>query len=87
MAIWKVSVKRNFHDGVVKFEPGMEVEFVLNSSSTSPSSVYASKKEYRTAIAQSFISEYGLKCSVEQFAPHFIQTFGQQPKYTILING
>ncbi len=66
MAIWKISAKRKFNNGAVKFEPGMEIEFVLNSNSTSPSSVYSSK-ESRTTIAQSFIDKYGLKCPVEKF--------------------
>lgn len=66
MAIWKISAKRKFNSGVVKFEPGMEVDFILNSNSTSPSSVYSSK-ESRTTIARSFISKYGLDCPVEKF--------------------
>lgn len=66
MAVWKISAKRKFNSGVVRFEPGMEVEFVLNSNSTSPSSVYSSKDSRRT-IAQSFISKYGLECSVDKF--------------------
>lgn len=68
MAIWKISAKRKSNNKAYPFEPGMEVEFVLKSTSTSASSVYASK-ESREAIAQSFINKYGLKCSVEQFAP------------------
>lgn len=66
MAVWKISAKRKFNNGVVAFEPGMEVDFVLNSNSTSPSSVWSNKAN-RTAITQSFISKYGLKCPVEKF--------------------
>lgn len=68
MAIWKISAKRKSNNKAYPIEPGMEVEFVLKSNSTSASSVYASK-ESRESIAQSFISKYGLKCTVEQFAP------------------
>ena len=68
MAIWKISAKRKSNNKAYPFEPGMEVEFVLKSNATSASSVYSSK-ESREAIAQSFISKYSLKCSVEQFAP------------------
>lgn len=67
MAVWKIAAKRKSNNKAYPFEPGMEVEFVLKSTSTSASSVYASQ-ESRQAIAQSFISKYGLKCSVEQFA-------------------
>ena len=66
MAIWRISAKRKSNSKAYPIEPGMEVEFVLKSNSTS--SVYASK-ESRELIAQSFISKYGLKCTVEQFAP------------------
>ena len=68
MAIWRISAKRKSNSKAYPIEPGMEVEFVLKSNSTSASSVYASK-ENRELIAQSFISKYGLKCTVEQFAP------------------
>lgn len=68
MAIWKINAKRESNNKAYPIEPGMEVEFVLKSNSTSASSVYASK-ESREEIAQLFISKYGLKCSVEQFAP------------------
>ena len=65
MAIWKVSAKRKFNDGVVKFEPGMEVESVLNSSSTSPSSVYASEKQQSSRAFLSHISS-GVRTTVYQ---------------------
>lgn len=68
MAIWKINAKRKSNNKAYPIEPGMEVEFVLKSNSTSASSVYASK-ESREEIAQLFISKYGLKYSVEQLAP------------------
>lgn len=66
MAIWKISAKCKFNSSVVKFEPGMEIDFVFNSNSTSPSSVWSNKKD-RHAIAEQFVSKYGLKCPVEKF--------------------
>ena len=66
MAIWKIRAKRKFNNGTVVFEPGMEIDFVFNSNSTSPSSVYSNKKD-RQSISEQFISKYGLKCSLEKF--------------------
>lgn len=66
MAIWKISAKRKFNNGTVLIEPGMEIDFVFNSNSTSPSSVYSSQKD-RHGIAEQFISKYELKCPVEKF--------------------
>lgn len=66
MAIWKIRAKRKFNNGTVVFEQGMEIDFVFNSNSTSPSSVYSNKKD-RQSISEQFISKYGLKCPLEKF--------------------
>lgn len=66
MAIWKISTKRKFNSGTVKFDSGMEIDYVFNSNSTSPSSVWSNKND-RHAIAEQFVSKYGLECPVEKF--------------------
>lgn len=63
MAIWKVSAKRRFNSGVVAFEPGMSVEISANTVSTS----FWTQSQYRKAIAEAFVSKYGLKCPASKF--------------------
>lgn len=63
MAIWKVTAKRKFDSGVVSFSPGMSVEIQTNTLSTS----FWTQAVYRKAIAERFVSEYGLKCPVSKF--------------------
>lgn len=69
MAIWKISAKRKFNSGTVMFEQGMEIDYVFNSNSTSPSSVWSNKND-RHAIAEQFVSKYRLKCPVAKFEEH-----------------
>ena len=63
MAIWKVTAKRKFDSGVVSFYPGMNVEIQTNTLSTS----FWTQAVYSRAIAERFVSEYGLKCPVSKF--------------------
>lgn len=63
MAIWKVTAKRKFNSGVVAFSPGMSVEVQTSTVSTS----FWTQSQYRRAIAERFVSQYGLKCPVAKF--------------------
>ncbi|MBD5187377.1 MAG: hypothetical protein HDS94_04900 [Bacteroidales bacterium] len=63
MAIWKVTAKRKFDNGVVSFSPGMNVEVQTSTVSTS----FWTQSQYRRAIAERFVSQYGLKCPVAKF--------------------
>lgn len=63
MALWKVTVKRKFDNGTVSFSPGMSVEILT----TTPSSSFWTQSQYRRAIAERFVSQYGLKCPVARF--------------------
>lgn len=63
MAIWKVSAKKKFNNGSVSFEPGMSVEVSANTVSTS----FWTQSQYRKAIAERFVSKYGLGCPVSKF--------------------
>ena len=63
MAIWKVTAKRKFDSGVVSFSPGMSVEI----PTTTLSSSFCTQSQYRRAIAERFVSQYGLKCPVAKF--------------------
>lgn len=63
MAIWKVTAKRKFDNGTVSFSPGMSVEI----PTTTLSSSFWTQAQYRKAIAERFVSQYGLKCSANQF--------------------
>ncbi len=63
MAIWKVTAKRKFDSGVVSFSPGMSVEVQTSTVSTS----FWTQSQYRRAIAERFVSQYGLKCSALKF--------------------
>ena len=63
MPIWKVTAKRKFDNGVVSFSPGMSVEI----STTTLSSSFWTQSQYRKAIAERFVSQYGLKCPVAKF--------------------
>lgn len=66
MAIWKVTAKRKFDTGVVAFSPGMSVEV----STTTTSSSFWTQSQYRKAIAERFVLQYGLKCPVSKFEQH-----------------
>lgn len=63
MATWKVSAKKKFNSGTVAFEPGMSVEISANTTSSS----FWTQSQYRKAIAERFVSKYGLKCPVSKF--------------------
>lgn len=63
MAIWKVTAKRKFDSGVVSFSPGMSVEEQASTVSTS----FWTQSQYRRAIAERFVSKYGLKCPASKF--------------------
>lgn len=63
MPIWKVTAKRKFDNGVVSFSPVMSVEI----PTTTLSSSFWTQSQYRRAIAERFISQYGLKCPVARF--------------------
>lgn len=63
MAIWKVTAKRKFDSGFVAFSPGMSVEVQTSTVSTS----FWTQSQYRRAIAERFVSQYGLKCPVSKF--------------------
>lgn len=63
MAIWKVSAKRKFDNGSVSFSPGMSVEVQTSTASTS----FWTQSQYRRAIAERFVSQYGLKCPASKF--------------------
>lgn len=63
MAIWKVTAKRKFDSGTVAFSPGMSVELSTNTTSSS----FWTQAQYRKAIAERFVAQYGLKCPVSKF--------------------
>lgn len=63
MAIWKVTAKRKFDNGSLSFSPGMSVEV----STTTTSSSFWTQSQYRKAIAERFVSHYGLKCAASKF--------------------
>ncbi len=63
MAIWKVTAKRKFDNGAVSFSPGMSVEVQTSTLSTS----FWTQSQYRKAIAEQFVSKYGLKCTASKF--------------------
>lgn len=63
MAIWKVMAKRKFDNGSVSFSPGMSVEISANTTSSS----FWTQSQYRKAIAERFVSKYGLKCPASKF--------------------
>lgn len=63
MAIYEVSAKRKFNSGVVKFEPGMSIRIHTDMVS---SSIWTQAR-YRRAMAEAFVSQYGLSCPVEKF--------------------
>lgn len=63
MAIWKVTAKRKFDSGLVAFSPGMSVEVSTTTTSTS----FWTQSQYRKAIAERFVSQYGLKCPASKF--------------------
>ena len=63
MAIWKVTTKRKFDNGSVSFTPGMCVEVQTSTVSTS----FWTQSQYRRAIAERFVSQYGLKCTASKF--------------------
>ena len=63
MATWKVTAKKKFNSGTVAFEPGMSVEISANTTSSS----FWTQSQYRKAIAERFVSKYGLKCPVSKF--------------------
>lgn len=63
MAIWKVTAKRKFDNGSVSFSPGMSVEVQTSTVSTS----FWTQSQYRRAIAERFVSQYGLKCPASKF--------------------
>ena len=63
MAIWEVTAKRKFDSGVVSFSPGMSIEIQTSTLSTS----FLTLSQYRKAIAERFVSQYGLKCPVSKF--------------------
>jgi len=63
MATWKVSAKKKFNSGTVAFEPGMSVEISANTTSSS----FWTQSQYRKAIAERFVSKYGLRCPVSKF--------------------
>ncbi len=62
MAIWKVTAKKKFNSGTVAFEPGMSVEISANTTSSS----FWTQSQYRKAIAERFVSQYGLKCPISR---------------------
>ncbi len=63
MTIWKVSAKKKFNNGSVSFEPGMSVEISANTTSSS----FWTQSQYRKAIAERFVSQYGLSCPTSKF--------------------
>ena len=63
MTTWKVSAKKKFNSGTVAFEPGMSVEISANTTSSS----FWTQSQYRKAIAERFVSKYGLRCPVSKF--------------------
>ena len=63
MATWKVSAKKKFNSGMVAFEPGMNVEISANTTSSS----FWTQSQYRKAIAERFVSKFGLICPVSKF--------------------
>lgn len=63
MATWKVSAKKKFNNGTVSIEPGMSVEISANTTSSS----FWTQSQYRKAIAERFVSKYGMKCPVSKF--------------------
>lgn len=63
MAIWKVTAKRKFDNGTVSFSPGMSVQILTNTLSTS----FWTQAKYRREIAERFVSSYGLKCPASKF--------------------
>lgn len=63
MALYKVTAKRKFDNGMVSFSPGMSVEI----QTSVPSSSFWTQSKYRNEIAERFISQYGMKCPVSKF--------------------
>lgn len=63
MVTWKVTAKKKFNSGTLAFEPGMSVEISANTTSSS----FWTQSQYRKAIAERFVSKYGLKCPVSKF--------------------
>ncbi len=63
MVLWKVTAKLKVDTGVVSFSPGMSVEI----PTTTLSSSFWTLSQYRRAIAERFVSQYGLKCPVARF--------------------
>lgn len=63
MAILKVTAKRKFDNESVAFSPGMSVEVQTLTVSTS----FWTQSQYRRAIAERFVSQYGLKCPTSKF--------------------
>lgn len=79
MTIWKVTAKRKFDSGVVSFSSGMSIEMQTNTLSTS----FWTQAAYRKAIAERFVSEYGLKCPASKFEQ---QVDNINFEYTLLSN-
>ena len=63
MALWKVTAKRKFDNGIVSFTPGMSIEIQTSTLSSS----FWTQAQYRKKIAELFVSHYGLKCPVAKF--------------------
>lgn len=63
MPIWEVNAKRKFNNGPVVFEPSMSVKVQTNTTSSS----FWTLSQYKKAIAEEFVSQYGLKCPVSKF--------------------
>ena len=63
MPIWEVSAKRKFNNGSVAFEPGMSVKVQTNTTFSS----FWTLSQYKKAIAEKFVSQYGLKCPASKF--------------------
>ena len=63
MAVFEVSAKRKFNNGSVAFEPGMSVTVQTSTISSS----FWTQSQYKKAIAEKFVSRYGLKCTPSKF--------------------
>lgn len=64
MPVFKISAKRKFDSGAVKFAPGMSVTVELSSQGAS--SCWTGTPN-RRAIAQAFVRQYGISCPVDKF--------------------
>lgn len=64
MPVFKISAKRKFDNGSVKFAPGMSVTVELNAQSAT---TCWTGTPNRRAIAQAFVRQYDINCPVDKF--------------------